>query len=1566
MSADWLMDWKELAAQKLNLSSKRKKSHPPCPHIQGPSLYPTNFRGILQHAPPAVPPHLLRSLVKDKNGPGLGKVKVTVRISPFQGVHDAFESSCILQVDSHRKQLTLYEPSMGARARHGYSVLGATMFNFDAIFTQDMSQADLCSETLTDIIQAVLSGADGCIFCFGHSNLGKSYTMVGGDSSTQGLGIMPCSISWLFTLIARRQEKLGMHFSVHVSAVEISGDEEILTDLLSHMVCEGQADISSKGVHLKEDPVCGSQLLNQSKLQAPSADQAAFFLDSALAARNGDKRHNSHLLFTLYIQQHHLDQATMAGMSGGHSCLHIIDLGSGEMVLNQRQDSQCLSLAAVGNVILALVSGAKHVPYRDSKLTMLLRESLGNVNCHTTMIAHVSTHAEQYSESLYTLQLASRLYHVGRTQPKYSSLTGEGSYEESIILHPAKMRAFHLPNVTLDAKFASMPLYDRNHTSSRQQAYDTVIYVGPGGAVISDRELCENEGPPAFVPIIPSLNRKQVRELPLVEGDRFKCSTFAELQEHLDYMDGRDRPTGCGGNSASQVAPGTESRTTKPVGVAAPSLRANKASLLMSNSQPPGDSVAARGFPLMEQHARPILTCDGAERGLPFGFRLVNTDKDRLQASDSQSVMFKHRIVSHDPEPVVREKIHSNKKRQTPSKQKSPIKSTRPPPVGMSHPSQKTEPRSSLMLNVGHQASHRPVEVSRCFDRDTFRTTVTLQQPVELNGEDELVFTLVEEVPLRGMVEQGHPSGFMSLHSDCSWQALAFHSRPVSIITSINDEYDNYISQVVACGPKTNAVPNFQAKSGSKHPSGRINKDSELKLKNKEVHTSFIALPQPHYVIPDDAFSLDSLFQQEVKISLNDRDLYLIEPNKHSTVSCKPSIGMTKCHYMQVPESTKLSAKGPLVTKANIIHSTQHSNNLQAGLPRKMKPTSLLAQGSNNSDYGLQMHESGSWLLLDNVTDSKRDSGRKFFRNNMNGSSSRKQSMGGSANRARRGQASSASQRVIDGSERSRSKKSKVGGRIPILHPIGTVPIIYKSHSKENQDSSSGSGSLRFSFFEKSANAQKNNMPSKLGYIPVIAPMVNNFEQPTQILMPASALTSVSREAGKSSAFKVSASDKQSDLWYKEHSSSYKSSNPDKTACNRKTQEPTSESEQYHTTQTASKKYYRQASRECKTELCKDNGGALGSHNKPNHSIQKTGIATASSGPTDIPDCQSDTLGSQCKIEQMRGSINPRTVGINGRKIQTMPSSFKPLSSSVKSLVCPSNQNGKLLINETPVPPSGMAFNSLKERATATGAKQAVRAANTRVSELVFGSPRKQFWSSRDGNRSVPNLSDSKSVNSIPPSPYSKITAPRQPQRYSSSHCSDNSSVLSGELPPAMGRTTLFYHSRDSRGSAGSSGYESMMRDSEAMGSTSSTHSSMSESGESSPSHTKSSKLSKKRANGSQRRRLIPAPMPNILSLGRKFTSQRSDHTLPLKTPFEIKVYEIDDMLERLHQGAPDSGTTPLLSYRPTDMPRQDEDGREALAADSAARRPTVEAEGGAGRGQVKVDDKPKKVGRNN
>lgn len=168
------------------------------------------------------------------------------------------------------------------------------------------------------------------------------------------------------------------------------------------------------------------------------------------------------------------------------------------------------------------------------------------------------------------------------------------------------------------------------------------------------------------------------------------------------------------------------------------------------------------------------------------------------------------------------------------------------------------------------------------------------------------------------------------------------------------------------------------------------------------------------------------------------------------------------------------------------------------------------------------------------------------------------------------------------------------------------------------------------------------------------------------------------------------------------------------------------------------------------------------------------------------------------------------------------------------------------------VPRVAPGVGAKASRGTIMGAKQALRAAHSRVSELAAGGAHSRSglsWGSADsdsGNDSGVNVSEERPpVGPALPSPYSKVTAPRRPQRYSSGHGSDNSSVLSGELPPAMGRTALFYHS------GGSCGYESMMRDSEATGSASSAPDSLSDSGAASPgARSRSLKSPKRRATG--------------------------------------------------------------------------------------------------------------------
>lgn len=90
--------------------------------------------------------------------------------------------------------------------------------------------------------------------------LGKSFTMIGKDNSTQSLGIIPCAISWLFKLINERKEKTGTRFSIRVSAVEISGKDENLKDLLAEVATGSLQDGQSPGVYLREDPICGTQV----------------------------------------------------------------------------------------------------------------------------------------------------------------------------------------------------------------------------------------------------------------------------------------------------------------------------------------------------------------------------------------------------------------------------------------------------------------------------------------------------------------------------------------------------------------------------------------------------------------------------------------------------------------------------------------------------------------------------------------------------------------------------------------------------------------------------------------------------------------------------------------------------------------------------------------------------------------------------------------------------------------------------------------------------------------------------------------------------------------------------------------------------------------------------------------------------------------------------------------------------------------------------------------------------------------------------------------------------------
>ncbi|XP_048831159.1 kinesin-like protein KIF26A isoform X1 [Brienomyrus brachyistius] len=1563
------------AAQKLNLSSKRKKPPAPLALPQELCIYPTSFSATLQLSPPPAPPCLLRGVSKVKDNPGMGKVKVMVRICPSTEPPDSSESMSFLKVDPRKKQLTLYDPSLSTHSNSGPRravVAAPKMFAFDAIFTQDASQAEVCSGTVAEVIQSVVNGADGCIFCFGHVRLGKTYTMIGKDSSTQSLGIAPCAISWLFKLINERKEKTGTRFSVRVSAVEISGKDETLSDLLSEVASGSLQDGQSPGIYLREDPICGTQLQNQSELRAPTAEKAAFFLDAAIAARSTSRpdcdeedRRNSHMLFTLHIYQYRMEKSGKGGMSGGRSRLHLIDLGSCEKVLSKSRDGGgglCLSLNALGNVILALANGAKHVPYRDSKLTMLLRESLGNINCRTTMIAHISDSPAQYSESLTTLQLASRIHRMRKKKAKYASSSsgGESSCEEGRIRRPPHLRPFHPRTVALDPDLPVL-VSDPDYSSSSEQSCDTVIYVGPGGAALSDRELSDNEGPPAFVPIIPSLNRKRTKD-GVVDRDHFKCNTFAELQERLECIDGSEEPTAFPAEGkGSQTGPKLDNGAAKAKDNAAVPPRTSYPENNSPRQSPQCTSAnltCSPPFKSTAEHSK--WSTSASDGGVVESLSRTSADGEKVLASDGREVTSKYvSTTSQDSEPVVREKVYVNKRplpkpAPPPPQQREPrtlypesegSSEMRMPPVGMSHQALKRrEPGNSPVLGRPNPMSRSPMEVShlrstirgRCFDRDILRTTVTLQQPVELNGEDELVFTVVEELSIGSIIDNGRPSSIISFNSDCSLQALASGSRPVSIISSINDEFDAYMSQEGASGINTDIVPEevFDCPgSRCSSISSWLTEVSVGTLEGEGTPSADRFLQQPKHIGPEGTFYLDSLGMfhkepftpQDVKSSLNDSGFCFSEMDSDSVTSSKLSLSITRCPSS--PESIKVATRISKETKANTLNSSQPSQipqGVHSSLPKKIKPTSSAPQSSSSRELQRQEgKQEDPWLRIDNPSDSRASdssSAGKFSRNATSSIPSRKPDMNSnSVPRPPKTLVSTSSQRVVDGCEKSSSKKTETLSKMPQFRrgatTLGTVPVIHNSSdSRGTQDVMAGAVSLKFSSLGKKTNGQKGSMLPKPGGSSPPAPPVrkSSLDQKNRILLPPSALKSAGIDGGKSPAPRTASSEDELEMRLRSNSGSHKTSSlkvdcsSGKATSSLKTRGGKGDTGQWYGSQTSLERCDSLCSVGSKPGLYRENSGAsLGSSGKSSRSVPRLGAPTAASTPTAISPPPCVVPGTPGKAGMLKGSVNPKTMSVSGSKTRSISSSSsKALSSSTKSLVAPAARNTGLPPTGKLGPRSVTGVNSKPGRGTIMGTKQAIRAANSRVSELASGGPGKHFRGSADsdsGNDSGVNLSDDKSTALTLPSPYSKITAPRRPQRYSSGHGSDNSSVLSGELPPAMGRTALFYHS------GGSSGYESMIRDSEATGSASSAHDSMSESGMSSSGRTRASRSPKKRSNGLQRRRLIPAPLPDSSSLGWKPSTTGQWVDLPpllpgtLKEPFEIKVYEIDDV-ERLQR----------------------------------------------------------------
>ncbi|XP_030393260.1 kinesin-like protein KIF1B isoform X5 [Gopherus evgoodei] len=339
-------------------------------------------------------------------------VKVAVRVRPFNSRETSKESKCIIQMQGN--STSIINPKNPKEAPKSFS--------FDYSYWSHTSPEDPCfasqNRVYNDIGKEMLlhafEGYNVCIFAYGQTGAGKSYTMMGKQEESQA-GIIPQLCEELFEQINDNSNE-EMSYSVEVSYMEIYCER--VRDLLNP---------KNKGnLRVREHPLLGPYVEDLSKLAVTSYTDIADLMDAGNKARTvaatnmNETSSRSHAVFTIVFTQKRHDTETDL-CTEKVSKISLVDLAGSERADSTGAKGTRLkeganinkSLTTLGKVISALAEVSKKkkktdfIPYRDSVLTWLLRENLGG-NSRTAMVAALSPADINYDETLSTLRYADR------------------------------------------------------------------------------------------------------------------------------------------------------------------------------------------------------------------------------------------------------------------------------------------------------------------------------------------------------------------------------------------------------------------------------------------------------------------------------------------------------------------------------------------------------------------------------------------------------------------------------------------------------------------------------------------------------------------------------------------------------------------------------------------------------------------------------------------------------------------------------------------------------------------------------------------------------------------------------------------------------------------------------------------------------------------------------------------------------------------------------------------------------------------------------------------------------
>nr|XP_020494228.1 kinesin-1 heavy chain [Labrus bergylta] len=293
-------------------------------------------------------------------------------------------------------------------------------YHFDRVFQSNTTQEQFYNAVAQKIVKDVLDGYNGTIFAYGQTSSGKTHTMEGRLHDRDMMGVTPRIVQDIFNYIYSMDENLEFH--IKVSYFEVYLDK--IRDLL---------DVTKTNLSVHEDKNRVPYVKGCTERFVCSPDEVMDAIDGGknnrIVAVTNMNEHSSrsHSIFLINIKQE--NSQTEQKLTGK---LYLVDLAGSEKVGKTGAEGTVLdeakminkSLSALGNVISALAEGSGYVPYRDSKMTRILQDSLGG-NCRTTMVICCSPSAFNDAETRSTLMFGQRAKTIKNSVSLNVELTAE-------------------------------------------------------------------------------------------------------------------------------------------------------------------------------------------------------------------------------------------------------------------------------------------------------------------------------------------------------------------------------------------------------------------------------------------------------------------------------------------------------------------------------------------------------------------------------------------------------------------------------------------------------------------------------------------------------------------------------------------------------------------------------------------------------------------------------------------------------------------------------------------------------------------------------------------------------------------------------------------------------------------------------------------------------------------------------------------------------------------------------------------------------------------------------------